>query len=220
DRLGPADAVGLLCLDDPQDLRLDGGTHVSDLIEERCAPIGQLEFPVVRTLSPGERASLIPEQLALEQAVRDRGAVDGDERPVTPPAASMEELRRELLARATLAGDQDGALGWGGLRDLSADCPDLAAFPDHSRGPRAVGLAHRDGRRPAARREGCEAPADACSQFVQREWEREVIRDPGVHSGDGQIFRAAPGDEDDRKHAVWLADLTRNFQSIPRLISG
>src|SRR5262249_40874181 len=68
DRPGAADAIGLLSLDDPQYLRLDGGTHISDLIEERRAAIGQLEFPDVRTLSPGERAPLIPEQLALEQA--------------------------------------------------------------------------------------------------------------------------------------------------------
>src|SRR5262249_61265462 len=120
----------------------------------------------------------------------------------TSPAAPMEELRGELLARAALASDQDGAPGWGHLRDLRADGSDLTAFPDHSRDTRDIGLAHRERRRAQSQREVGKTPADACGQFVEGDWELEVVRYPGLHGRDGQIFRAMAADQDDGEHAV------------------
>ena len=72
----------------------------------------------------GERAALVPEQLALQQRLGQRGAVEPDERVVAPGRAAMDPLGEHLLADAGLAGDQHG--------DLAArDALDQAMKDDH-----------------------------------------------------------------------------------------
>ena len=61
-----------------------------------------------RGLRAGERAALVAEQLALEQVLRDRGGVDGDERAARARAVLVQRTRDQLLARARLAGDEHG----------------------------------------------------------------------------------------------------------------
>ena len=72
-----------------------------------------LRSAVVRA---GERAALVAEQLALEQALGDGGAVDADERPRRPPAVPMNQRGHQLLAGARFPGDEDVAIGGGDLR--------------------------------------------------------------------------------------------------------
>src|SRR5690606_4558607 len=54
----------------------------------------------------GKRALHVPEELALEQLVRDRRAVDLDERTLAARAARVDHVRDELLADARFALDQ------------------------------------------------------------------------------------------------------------------
>ena len=49
------------------------------------------------------------EELALDEGLGDRPAVDDPERLVLPLRSLVEEARNALLARAALAGDEDGA---------------------------------------------------------------------------------------------------------------
>ena len=60
--------------------------ELADLVEEQRAAVGQLEPAALRSPAPGERALLVTEQLALEQGLAERGAVDGDERRRAPAA--------------------------------------------------------------------------------------------------------------------------------------
>src|ERR1700738_4262771 len=54
----------------------------------------------------------MPEQLALEQTVRDSGAVDGDERRAPSRGLEMNRARDQLLAGAALAAQQNrGVIG-------------------------------------------------------------------------------------------------------------
>ena len=46
------------------------------------------------------------EQLGLEEIFRDRGGVDGDERPSDTRAVPVQSARDQLLPRTGLAGDQ------------------------------------------------------------------------------------------------------------------
>ena len=46
------------------------------------------------------------EDLALDQGLGNRGAVDGDERLAPPRAQLVQGARHQLLARPALAGDQ------------------------------------------------------------------------------------------------------------------
>ena len=80
DRVRAADALDLALLDGAQQLRLQLVPQVADLVEEQRAAAGQLELAELLADGAGERALLVPEQRALDQLLRNRGQVDGDER--------------------------------------------------------------------------------------------------------------------------------------------
>ena len=85
-RLRRPDALELAFLQHAQQLGLHVGGQVADLVEEQRAAVGQLEAALARRHRAGERAALVPEQLALDQRRRQRGAVHAHERP---PAAAL-----------------------------------------------------------------------------------------------------------------------------------
>ena len=60
--------------------------QLADLVEEERAAVGALERARRVAIGAGERAAHVAEQLALEQARRDRAAVDDDERLVARAA--------------------------------------------------------------------------------------------------------------------------------------
>ena len=63
-----------------------------------------------------ERAAHVAEELRLEQGLRQRAAVHGDERPLAPRAGVVDGLGDDLLAGARLAGDEHGGVGGGDPR--------------------------------------------------------------------------------------------------------
>jgi len=63
----------------------------------------------------------VAEDLALEQGVRQRRAVDGDEGSVAPAAAAVNASREQFLARAALAEEQHGGVRDGDLVHLRHD---------------------------------------------------------------------------------------------------
>ena len=72
----------------------------------------------------------MPEQLALQEPLGDRCAVDRDKRFFGPAGAEMNGSRQELLPGSGLSGDEHGAVGVGDLRHKGKDLPDLRALPD------------------------------------------------------------------------------------------
>ena len=56
--------------------------ELADLVQEHRAALGGLEPALLLHDGAGERAALVAEQLALEQRLGDRRAVDGDKRPI------------------------------------------------------------------------------------------------------------------------------------------
>ena len=93
-------------LQDLEQLGLEHLAQESDLVEEERAPVRGLEQTGLRLARLGEGAALVAEQLGLEQRLRDRRAVDVDERPAGPGAHAVEEPRHQPLAGAGLAGDE------------------------------------------------------------------------------------------------------------------
>src|SRR5690606_30276866 len=65
--------------------------------------------PNLRGVRPRERTACMAEQLALEQRLGDRAAVNGDERPVGARARFVHRASDELFTRAALARDQHRA---------------------------------------------------------------------------------------------------------------
>src|SRR6185312_9847416 len=109
-----ADPLEPLLFERAQDLRLQREREIADLVEEQRAAVGQLEFTRFPIGGPGERPLLVAEQLGLEQRLRDRRAVDRDERTVGPRAECMQGSREQFLARAALAFEEYGRVRCGG----------------------------------------------------------------------------------------------------------
>jgi hypothetical protein len=108
DRLGAADALELAVLDDAQNFFLHSRRDRPELVEHERAAVSLLETTDVRARRARKRTRLMPEQLRLEQALRERRTIDFDERLLPTWRQIMEPRRDELLARAALADHEHG----------------------------------------------------------------------------------------------------------------
>ena len=122
---GAAEPLELAFLQDAQELRLRREAHLADLVEEQHAAGRQLDLARLGLLRAGERAALVAEQLRLEQLLRQRGAVQRDERSLASRRHAVDEPRDHFLARAGLAGHQHGRIG---LRDVGRLVQHLEPF--------------------------------------------------------------------------------------------
>src|SRR5262245_3485952 len=116
DGLATTNARELALLDDAQELCLQPERHVRDLVEEEGAAGGRFELADAALDRSREGAPLVAEELALQELVRDRRTVEGDERP-PPFGILMDGPRHELLSGARLALDQHGGVGGSGPAD-------------------------------------------------------------------------------------------------------
>src|SRR5205814_8736828 len=105
--LAVSDGADVSLLEHPQQLRLHGGRHLADLVEQDRATRGRFEQPALVMRRPGEGAATMAEELALEERLRQRRTVDGDEGLAGPRARRVDAARHQLLAGAGLALDQD-----------------------------------------------------------------------------------------------------------------
>src|SRR4029077_4301641 len=67
-------------LQDVKQLGLELRVKIADLVEKDGSVIGRFELADLELMRPGEGAALMAEQLALQQILRNRRAVDGDVR--------------------------------------------------------------------------------------------------------------------------------------------
>ena len=111
DRHAAADGRELALLKHAQEPGLRVDRHVADLVEEQRAALRLLEPPHAARGSPGERALLMAEQLALDQLARDRGHVDCDERAASALAEIVQSAGYQLLAGAAFAHDRHREVG-------------------------------------------------------------------------------------------------------------
>jgi hypothetical protein len=109
-RLGRAHALDDALLERAQELGLHVEGQLADLVEEHGAAARGLERAGAGRVGAGERAPLVPEQLALDERGWDGAAVDDHERPAGALAALVEHLRHERLAGAGLALEQQRRL--------------------------------------------------------------------------------------------------------------
>ena len=129
----PPDALELALLQHAQELDLRGQVDVADLVEEQRAALGQLEAALLPLLRAGERALLVAEELGFDQALRQRGAADLDERLLGPQRVVVNGVRDELLAGARLAADEHRRVRRRHLRHLLVHLADRSAGPDDVR---------------------------------------------------------------------------------------
>ena len=127
-----ADPLDRQVLDRPQQLRLRRRRQVRHLVEKQRALVRVLEL-AAPPAHAGRRPLLDPEQLRLEQRLDDRGAVDGNEGPLAPPAQLVNLPRHELLAGARFAFDEHREIGRGHALDAVAHGANREARSDERR---------------------------------------------------------------------------------------
>src|SRR3989442_13788925 len=81
---------------------------VPDLVEEDGAAVGGLELADLELVGTREGASLVTEQLALQELSRHGGAVDLDEWPSPARGEVVDRPGDQLLAGAGLTRDENG----------------------------------------------------------------------------------------------------------------
>src|SRR5690606_31742566 len=147
DRAVPTHARDLAVLQRAQQLGLRGGRQLADLVQEQRAAPRALERALPLPVRTRERAALVAEQLALDQVLRQRRAVQRDEGLLGLRAQRVQVPRDQLLARAALAQDQHRAGNRRQPADLLAQALHGQARADERRlrvQPRAQGLHLRD----------------------------------------------------------------------------
>ena len=108
-RVRRADGNHFAVLQHAQQLHLRGRRRLADLVEEERALRRRAEQADLVADGAGERTLHVAEQLALEQALGQRAAVDREERPVGARREIVDVPRDDFLAGSRLALDQHGA---------------------------------------------------------------------------------------------------------------
>src|SRR5207244_6750143 len=120
-----------LFLEHPQELGLQLGGDVADLVQEKRAAVREFETSDLSRDGPGERSPLVAEQFALEQSRRNRGAIHPDERLVAAGTSIVDGASDEFLARPCLTQDENRGVSRSHDLDLIERCPEGSAPADH-----------------------------------------------------------------------------------------
>src|SRR5262249_3965527 len=119
----------LAALQDAEELRLQGGLELPDLVEEEGSPVSRFEAPSARHHRAAERPALETKKLRFQQRGGDGGAVYCDKGPRCAVAGRMDGMREQLLARAAFAEQRDGGARRGRLGRLFEHFPERGACP-------------------------------------------------------------------------------------------
>ena len=182
------------------------GGHVADLVEEERPAVGLLPLALAVLEGAGERALHVAEELALDELLGDRGAVDLDERARRARRGAVESPRDELLARPALSRDEDARVRGARARDLGLQARHRGAFAEEDL---LLGGARVAARELASQVVALAREAAAFERLLERqedalEGERlleEVVR-AALDGPDGRLDRAVPRDHDARARRI------------------
>ena len=201
--LAPADPLDGALLQHAEELGLDVQREVADLVEEEGAPVRALEMADARGHRPGEGALLVPEELALDEVLRQHRAVDGDEGPRAPLARGVDGAREELFAGARLARDEDVDVGPGQLdREIEG----------RAEGRRLAdqGALRRGARLAARRRNRVERPEEL---GLDEGLDHEVDR-PALEGAHRHVDVGLPGHDDHRDARGGLVEARQRLEAV------
>ncbi len=102
-------------------IHLSSPRRDNPLVAVNCAALGEFEPPAPRFASAGERARLVPEDLAFDEFGGHRGAVDRDERPGGAGPALVQQPGDDILTAPGRAGDENGCAAAGDAIDHRSD---------------------------------------------------------------------------------------------------
>ena len=207
-----ADALEGAGLEHAQDFGLRCQGHIADLVEKHRSVIALLKFANALRAGAGERASLVTKKFALQQILRDGGAVNCDKGLVCAFAVVIDGASNQFLASTAFAGDQGGGLGSGKLAD---ELKDLLHFLTSSNNPYIVifrfeqrlirnYLAHVS--------RGLQRAINNLFELRDIERFEEVIIRAELHGFDGGLSRAISGHHNHWQAGVGFADKPQGFK--------
>src|SRR5581483_851748 len=209
-----AEADERLGFDRAQQFRLCAEIELADLVEKQCPAVGGLEVPDLPLVGVRKRAFLITEQLALDQAVRQSGAIDHHEGFIATVAVVVDRARDQLLPRPALAGDENGAFALcdetHGLVNLhhrlgvADDVLDAIPAPDFFLETLQL----------ARKLRFLQSALDAQSELVDVERLRHVVESTGLLGGECGARGVKGGQHDDLSVRVNLLDLSQRLESV------
>jgi len=177
-----AERLDLLLLEGAQQLRLQTGRHLADLVEEEGAAVGAGE-PATARSHPGRHPLADAEQLRFEQRLRNGSTIDRDERLPRTRRGEVQCAGQQLLADPGLADDQHRQVAGGERLHLGVETP------GRSRDPRQVTV--REDQAPALLAPALDEVEGAVEQRLpvgraghrqvgERADEAPVVRSPGA----------------------------------------
>src|SRR5581483_8047854 len=181
DRLRPGERVVLLRLEELEELLLRADVEVADLVEEERAVLGGRDLALASSIGGRVRARHRPEELVLEERLRQRAAVHLDEWTAGPRAVLVDDAGELALAGPGVAGEKQAHVERRDQAHLLEERRDRRAPPDEPVETKA--RTHR------ARRVGFAALALARQQPLGEG--REVFRDE--LDGRPILLRERPG---------------------------
>ena len=141
-QIGAAHAAIGAGFEQPQELDLHAQRDVAHLIEKQRAAVGGFHQTGLGMGGPREGAFLVPEQLGLEQALGQAGAVDHHDGLRLAMAGGMDRVGHPFLARARFSPQQHAGLRRGHAGHQVEHVPEGRGFA-HQRV--LAGLSLRDG---------------------------------------------------------------------------
>jgi hypothetical protein len=114
-----------------QEFDLQGRRQLANLIEKHSAAIGYFEPPFLLTERSGECSLLVPEQLAFQQRLCQRGAINCHERLIGAFAVLMQGAGGQFFPGAALAGDEHRRIGGRGFGNKLINLLHRRAFANH-----------------------------------------------------------------------------------------
>ena len=176
--------------------------------------VGVLEAPLPLRARAGEGALLVPEELALQEALRERRATERHEVAVLARAVVVDGLGEELLAGAALAGDEHGDVGRGDLPHDLEDARHERPGADDALEPESlVELAFQVQVAPGQALP-LQGLLDDRAQLRQVHGFHQVRRRALLHGVHGRLDVGVTGDGDDLDVRVFLPGRQKDVQAV------
>ncbi len=202
-------------LDHPKQLGLQGERHLGQLVQEEGAAVGGLQQAGLVAVGAGERALAVPEDLGLEQGLRQRRAVDRHHRLLGPTAVFVNQLGKDFFPGSAFPADEDAGVGGSDFPGQLDGFLKERRYPDQ---PERTALAvlflhlltqlagfpvHHDRVR---------SPADQHLQMGCRERLGQVVPRPGPECLDARAYTRVAGHDHDNHVGIGLQRSLQQLQ--------
>ena len=185
----------------PQELGLKRRRQLRDFIEKDRPAVRLLEPADALLEGPGERSLFMAEKLALQEVLRNRGAVYPDHGSLCARAPGMNQVGDDFLAHPAFAREQDSRLGRGDQGGVAENRLHEGTAADDSGRHASFRLRAGDG--PAAPFRG---QLDRRDEFIQVKRLCEVVDGPVAHRRDRAADVREGRDEQDGQRRMVLPD--------------